>query len=238
MASLKRDLLDLLLGIGVLALGLVILGFTFSQAYALAQNPGAFVDSQLPAADQGPQGPASSFDWTSNDYNVTFTDTSQEGDGAIVAHEWTFGDGATSNAPSPTHRYGTTGGFEVRLTVRDADGLSSTSIGQVQIVPTEIRQGGSMPDFTGGFELNLDFSGIILPFAIVFLTFGMYVVMALAGGMITKAGWNLVKPRPETIRVRLKPKDLTQAIEEDAAAVAVSSPPATPHRPPPPPPQG
>jgi len=45
--------------------------------------------------------------------------------------------------------------------------------------------------------------------------FGLHLVMAIVGGMITRAGWNLVKPKPETIKVRLKPAHLTQAIEED-----------------------
>src|SRR2546427_372653 len=44
-------------------------------------------------------------------------------------------------------------------------------------------------------------------------------------GAVTRAGWNMIKPKPETIRVRLKPKHLTQAIEEDAPSMVMLPPP-------------
>ncbi|MFQ5557181.1 MAG: PKD domain-containing protein [Acidimicrobiales bacterium] len=51
---------------------------------------------------------------------VQFTDTST---GAPpVTWAWTFGDGATSSAANPSHTYGSTGPFTVRLTVTDAFG--------------------------------------------------------------------------------------------------------------------
>ncbi len=40
-----------------------------------------------------------------------------------------------------------------------------------------------------------------------------------------KAGWNILKPKPETIRVRLKPKHLTQGFEDDS--MPTPPPPAT-----------
>lgn len=82
--------------------------------------------------------------------------------------------------------------------------------------------------------MNLDLGSALLPMAVVLLTTGMLLAMAVAGGMITKAGWNLIKPKPETVRVRLKPKDLTQAIEADTVAVPPQVQAPTP---PPPPPQ-
>jgi hypothetical protein len=68
-------------------------------------------------------------------------------------------------------------------------------------------------------------SGILQPVAITFLTFGMFVVMSMVGGAITRAGWNMVKPKPETIRVRLKPRDLTRAMEQDTGTVIAYPPP-------------
>jgi hypothetical protein len=80
-------------------------------------------------------------------------------------------------------------------------------------------------DPTAGVNLSFDLSGILQPVAVTFLTFGMYVVMSIIGGAITRAGWNMVKPKPETIRVRLKPRDLTRAMEQDAGPMVALPPP-------------
>jgi len=53
----------------------------------------------------------------------------------------------------------------------------------------------------------------------------MYVVLTMVGGAISRAGWNMIKPKPETIRVRLKPRDLTRMIEEDSAPMVRLPPP-------------
>ena len=82
-----------------------------------------------------------------------------------------------------------------------------------------------MGDPTAGLNLGFDLSGILQPVAITFLTFGMYVVLTMVGGAISRAGWNMIKPKPETIRVRLKPRDLTRAMEEDSAAMVRLPPP-------------
>ncbi len=214
---MKRDLLELLLGVGVLALGLGLLLFTFSQALALAQNPGAFFESQL-GTDEA-RAPTASFDWSGMDWTVSFTDTSQAGDAAIVTWSWDFGDGNRSTGQSPMHAYAADGVYQASLVVEDANGKRSTAVAQVDVVQGASRSGRSLGDPTANLSFNVN--GILLPFAIAFLTFGLHVVMALAGGMTTKAGWNLVKPKPETIRVRMKPGHLTRAFEADSAASAV-----------------
>lgn len=221
---MKRDLLELLLGVGVLALGLGLLLFTFSQALALAQNPGAFFENQL-ASDQA-QAPSDSFDWGGTDRDVTFTDTSRAGDASIASWSWDFGDGNRSSVQSPTHAYASDGLYQASLVVDDDNGKRSIAVGQVEVLQGVSRSGRSLGDPSANLNFNL--SGILLPFAIAFLTFGLHIVMALAGGMTTKAGWNLVKPKPETIRVRMKPGYLTRAFEADPeapAAVLIQPPP-------------
>jgi hypothetical protein len=109
--------------------------------------------------------------------------------------------------------------------VRDANGKESRALAQVQVVPTQIRSGESVGDPTAGLVGGLDLSGILQPVAVTFLTFGMYVVLTMVGGAITRAGWNMIKPKPETIRVRLKPKDLTRAMEQDSTSMIVMPPP-------------
>lgn len=229
MVLLKRDLVDLLLGIGVLALGLGILLFTFSQALAIAQNPGDFFRDQMAQTGQQAEGPTADFTYSGFDLNVTFTDKSQAGDASIASREWNFGDNGTSNQQNPTHRFYSFGPWQVSLTVRDSNGQESRTFAQLTVTPNAPISGnavGSLFGGQGGFNVNLDLGVFLLPVGVGLLTTGMFLVMALVGGMITKAGWNLIKPKPETIRVRLKPKHLTQAFEEDAAAAipAVAQP--------------
>ncbi len=225
MAFLKRDHLDLLLGIGVLALGLSLLVFTFSHALALAGSPGDFLRTQMPQ-NQTPKGPAASFRWDSNGFNVTVADTSKQGDAAIVSWQWDFGDGSRQSGPNPgVHAYASAGVYQASLIVRDGNGKESRAFAQVDVVPMQIRSGVSAVDPTAGLNLNFDLSGILQPLAIVLLTGAMYMVLAIVGGMVTKAGWNLVKPKPETVRVRMKPKEFTQVFEEDAAKMAMPPPP-------------
>lgn len=224
MISMKRDLFELLLGIGVLALGLVIILFTFSQALAIAANPGDFVRSQNP--QQTPvAGPTASFDWTANGLAASFSDTTTPGDAAIVSWDWDFGDGQQSNQQSPQHTYADNSSYQASLVTRDANGKQSSAVAQVTTVIAQTRSGRSVNNPGEGLSLNLDFGNLLLPMAIVFLTFGLFLVMAIIGGKIMMAGWNILKPKPETIKVRLKPKHLTQAFEADAPAALANPPP-------------
>ncbi len=223
---LKRDLFELILGIGILALGLVVILFTFSQAFAIATNPGPWLRNQLPQTQQ-PAGPSASFDWASNDATVTFADSSQPGDAQIVLWDWDFGDGQRGSAQNPTHTYSSYTAYQASLVVRDANGKESLAVAQVITVLGDTRSGRGVNTPTGeGLNLNLDFAGVLLPIGVVFLTFGLFLVMTVVGGSIMKAGWNILRPRPETIRVRLKPKQLTQAFEDESMP-ATPPPPAT-----------
>ena len=225
MALLKRDHVEMLLGLAVLALGIGLLLFTFSHALAIASAPGDFFRSQVPQ-NQAPKGPSASFRWDTNDFNATLTDNSRPGDAAISSRQWDFGDGTRVSGPSPgPHRYTNASVYQASLIVLDANGKESRALAQVQVVPRQIRSGESVGDPTAGINLSFDLSGILQPVAVTFLTFGMYVVMSLVGGAITRAGWNMVKPKPETIRVRLKPRDLTRAMEQDSGQMVAYPPP-------------
>ncbi len=228
---MKQDTVDLLIGIGVLALGLGILLFTFSLAYGVAQNPGAFFRDQMAQTNQQVQPPTSDFRYSGFDLNVTFTDQSKAGSAAITSWEWNFGDNGTSTATNPTHRYFGYGSWQVSLTVVDGNGQQSRTFAQLILQPQSPTSGtavGSLLGGSGGFNVNLDLGVFLIPVGVGLLTTGMFLVMALIGGLITKAGWNLIKPKPETIRVRLKPRDLTRAMEDDSAGSSMSAPPPPP----------
>jgi hypothetical protein len=228
---LKQETFDLLLGLGVMALGIGLLLFTFGNALALVANPGTFLRGQLPASQTQAQGPSASFTWSSNGLNLTVRDTSHQGAVAITNWQWDFGDnsGTVSGQNPPVHVYANPGPYTVLLTVTDSNNQQSTTFSPVDIVPAQSRSGQSVGNLTGSIpSFNFSLGDILLPVAVATLTIGLYLAMAVIGGQITKAGWNLVRPRPETIRIRLKPKHLQAMMEEDAPVSAA---------PPPPPPQ-
>jgi hypothetical protein len=224
--ALNRGHVELLLGIGVLALGLGLLGFTFTQAMAIASAPGDYFQEQFPEAPTPPRGPSASFSWDSTNLVARVQDTSRQGDAAIASWDWNFGDGTrvSSRNPGP-HTYGNASVYQVYLTIRDVNGLEARAIAQVEAVPFQTRSGESLADLTAGLVPSFDLSEILRPVGFSFLTFGMYGIMAIVGSAVTRAGWNLIKPKPETIRVRLKPRHLTQAFEEDTRSFNIPPPP-------------
>ncbi len=238
---MKQETFDLVLGLGVLALGLGLLLFTFSSALALATNPGAFIAGQLPATQQQTQGPTAAFTWSSNGYNLTVQDTSHQGGTSITTWEWDFGDntGTVSGQHPGTHVYTNAGPYTVTLTVTDSNNQQSITFAPVEIVPGQTRGGVSVGGITANLpSLNFNLGDILLPVGVGLLTVGLYLAMAVIGGLITKAGWNLIRPRPETIRIRLKPKHLQQMMEDDSAAFPQAQAVAPVQgAPPPPPPQ-
>ena len=60
--------------------------------------------------------------------SVQFSDLSTPGNNPIVSHQWSFGDGSTSEEASPLHIYQSSGHFSVALTVTDDQGLQSTKL--------------------------------------------------------------------------------------------------------------
>jgi len=61
-------------------------------------------------------------------YPVHFRSTgSDDPDGKITTHEWTFGDGRVSDSINPRHTYSKTGNYTVMLTVTDNEGAEAST---------------------------------------------------------------------------------------------------------------
>ncbi len=233
---MKRETTELLLGLGVLALGILLLLFTFSLALGVAQNPGEFFRNQMAQTSTQTQAPTADFNYSGLDLNVTFHDASKAGSASIVSWAWNFGDNATSQQRNPNHRFASYGVWQVSLSVTDANGQQSRTFAQLTVQPRAPISGtavGNLFGGSGGLNVNLDLGVFLIPVGVGLLTTGMFLVMALVGGLVTKAGWNLIKPKPETIRVRLKPRDLTQAFEADTPPAPLAALGGTPPPPPP-----
>ncbi len=65
------------------------------------------------AKQQSPSAPAT----------VDFECDCRAGDAPILSYDWDYGDGQGSRAEKPSHIYGTAAGYNVKLTVTDAEGL-------------------------------------------------------------------------------------------------------------------
>jgi PKD repeat protein len=64
---------------------------------------------------------------------VQFTDQSSDPDGEIVKWFWAFGDGATSEVQSPSHRYAKSGRYAVTLTVTDDRGATDEAVQEITV---------------------------------------------------------------------------------------------------------
>ncbi len=89
----------------------------------------------LPIEDLKP--PLADFQWSPSAPAVgdpiRFIDTSVAQDGVLLTWEWDFDNGYTSRDVEPNTRYQKAGGFDVRLTVRDSEGLASTIVKRVPV---------------------------------------------------------------------------------------------------------
>ena len=66
--------------------------------------------------------------------NVSFDGRrSSDPDGDPLSYSWSFGDGGTSSAPAPTHRYSSRGTYTARLTVSDGLGGSNTATRTISV---------------------------------------------------------------------------------------------------------
>lgn len=79
---------------------------------------------------------------------VNFYDESQ---GNIVSWQWSFGDNSYSNLQNPSHSYSATGFYNVKLTVTDDEGISSSAI---QLIIVDSGDTGGQSGSSGGGNNN------------------------------------------------------------------------------------
>lgn len=89
--------------------------------------------------------PTVDFSWTPLEplarSEVRFSDQSSDsgglfGGGGIATRLWDFGDGSTSAAANPKHRYRCEGSYDVTLTVTDNAGLSASATKRIEVQPS------------------------------------------------------------------------------------------------------
>lgn len=91
--------------------------------------------------------PTADFSYSCNELACSFTDLSDDTDGSVASWSWTFGDGGTSTAQSPSHTYADDGDYTVTLLVTDNEGATD-SVAQT----VTVSAGGGEPDLFGSAE--------------------------------------------------------------------------------------
>ncbi|HMH66880.1 MAG TPA: pre-peptidase C-terminal domain-containing protein, partial [Pinirhizobacter sp.] len=61
------------------------------------------------------------------------TDSSTDSDGSIASHSWSFSDGSTSTATSPSHTYAAAGTYNATETVTDNGGATNSKSSSVTV---------------------------------------------------------------------------------------------------------
>jgi len=105
--------------------------------------------------------PQASFSAACSGLNCTFTNTSHDADGAVVASQWTFGDGATSTDPNPSHRYAASGSYSVGLTVTDDGGATGSTTNSVTVRQPPVASAGG--PYRSEDQVTVDGSGSYSP---------------------------------------------------------------------------
>jgi PKD repeat protein len=203
---MRREISDLIIGLILLMVGIIVMLSVFFMAMNLAFSAGDFFREQFPQEEKV-EGPEAAFSWSSNSLQFQFQDDSQEGDGNIIEREWFFGEGDPDYDDNPQFTYSGNGTYQVTLRVEDENGKRSSIRAEVDVEDGADLNGASQSDFPEiGFDV--DFSNIIFPIAAALLIGTLFLVMFLVGAAITKAGWNILKPKPEKLKIKLKPKEM------------------------------
>ncbi|GAA0711510.1 PKD domain-containing protein [Dokdonella soli] len=127
-------------------------GFSAGPGYDFASGRGSVILSSAINHIGGVVGgtPTANFSFTTSGLTATFTDSSTDSGGTISSHAWTFGDGGTSTATSPSHTYAAAGTYSVTETVKDS--VSGATNAKTQSVT--VASAGGTPTANFAFTTN------------------------------------------------------------------------------------
>ncbi|MBS0464709.1 MAG: PKD domain-containing protein, partial [Proteobacteria bacterium] len=144
-------------------------GISAGPGYDLASGRGSMILSTALANWPGGGGggggggttPTANFSFTTSGLTANFTDSSSDSGGSITGHSWTFGDGGTSTATSPSHTYAAAGTYSVTETVTDSGSKTASKTSSVTVASSGGGGGGGSKQLLAntGFETTGSWTG-------------------------------------------------------------------------------
>ena len=109
-------------------------GGSYEVSLAVTDDSGASRSlTRTVSVSDGNSSPTAAFTPSCTELACAFTDGSSDGDGTVVAWEWSFGDGETSDLASPSYVYAAPGTYTVSLRVTDDGGATTSTSKQVTV---------------------------------------------------------------------------------------------------------
>lgn len=192
-------------GAVVLAVAVVLFGIGIYTVYGIARDPSARLKGFKEQLNITTTGPNVSFSWTSQGYNVTFSDTSTDNTSYITSWIWDFGDGTGyRGANPPPHAYSSTCPMcteTVTLVVGDAAGNHSTANASVVI-----QKFGGSSGVSQSSTPKISEPKLATIASEAFAPIELLAFMFLIAGAVAVAGRRLLQREPETIQVPVRPR--------------------------------
>jgi PKD repeat protein/plastocyanin len=110
----------------------------YTVGLAVTDDGGLTSNSFTKAVRPRSPAPVAAFSVQCRYLECTFTDASTDGDGAVTAWSWDFGDAGTSTEQNPAHTFAANGTYTAALTVTDQYGSSSAPVTQVLTVAANV----------------------------------------------------------------------------------------------------
>ncbi|TCV92324.1 sedolisin-B [Luteibacter rhizovicinus] len=109
--------------------------------------------------------PVANFSVVTSGLTATFTDSSTDSDGSIASHAWTFGDGGTSTAASPSHTYAAAGTYTATETVTDNGGATNAKSSSVTVTGAGggnvLQNGVAVTGLSGAKNAQLKYTVVV-----------------------------------------------------------------------------
>ncbi|MEO9891003.1 PKD domain-containing protein [Aurantibacter sp.] len=130
---------------------------TIKDEEGLSSNKTVTIKVSEPAENEAPNAVASATP-TSGDapLEVQFKGSNSTDDTKITSYHWDFKDGSSSTSSNPSHTFNNAGSYSVKLTVKDAEGLTSTKT--ITITANEISSGGDNGGSNGNYPSHAVFA--------------------------------------------------------------------------------
>jgi leucyl aminopeptidase len=141
---------------------LATMGNNANASIALAKFGLAFLGELAKTTGGSNQPPVANFSVLTNGLTANFSDSSSDSDGSIVTRNWSFGDGGSSSASSPSWTYAAPGTYNVTLTVTDDDGAGASKTTAVTVSSSSgtnvLQNGVAVPGLAASTGNSLNYS--------------------------------------------------------------------------------